>query len=176
MAGSNVCLRVRQNLSFVLVALAVVCLASTDPAAAYKVGEWESTCMATNTITGELQAVKEAQVSVRPLHPWFARTSRMPDGTWQTDYNVYVMLASKLSDDARKFIFYHECAHARLNEASERKADCEGLKQMRAEVGVSQQAIKDISYSYLLILRMFPTGGPCDDKALQRNLTTKNDE
>ncbi len=147
-------------------AVALLFVLISDPAQARKIGDWEGVCMAPNWQTGELEPVKETQLSDRPMHPWFARTKRLVDGSWQMDFNIFAILAYKLSKDTQKFIFFHECAHAKLDEASERKADCEGLRLMKQEVGLSKQTIKDIRHAYLLILRTFPTGGPCENEPL----------
>ncbi len=154
-------------------AVVVISCVVSRPAAALKIGDWEAVCMAPNTITGELQPVKEVYLSRHPYPPWFARTHRMPDGTWQTDYNRLVMLLYKISDDIKKFIFYHECAHARLNNASERVADCEGLRHMRQDMRVTDQLVKDITHTYLLISRIFPTGGPCKDEEPSQTVDAK---
>lgn len=146
------------------VSLGVMTLIS-HPAQALKIGNWEAVCMAPNAITGEVQAVDEAHIARRPFPPFFGRTRRNDDGTWLMEFNVLAMNVYKVSDDMKKFIFYHECAHARLNDGSERIADCEGLKHMRADMQVSQDMLDGIAHTYLLISRIFPTGGPCEGDA-----------
>ena len=137
--------------------------AAPSQALAFKIGDWEAVCEAVNTRTKEIQKVTVRQVSRIPFPPWYARTIRHEDGTWEIQFNILALRTHGVPDSVKKFFFYHECAHARLNEASERIADCEGLRQMRKEMVVSDQLMKDIAHSYLLIGRKFPTGGPCDN-------------
>ncbi|MGH1419865.1 MAG: hypothetical protein ACRBCJ_13485 [Hyphomicrobiaceae bacterium] len=153
---------IREMTVALFVTVVVVSFATANSASALKVGDWEGVCMAPNHLTGEIERVQVSEVSARPLFPWFGRTMRMPDGTWKIDINVFFLFANRLSNAAKKFIFYHECAHARLDVANERTADCEALAEMKRAMDVTDQAIKDIEYAYLLILRTFPTGGPCD--------------
>jgi len=142
--------------------MAALATLAPRPAMALKIGDWEAVCMAPNAITGEIQAVEEAHIARRPYPPFFGRTQRNEDGTWLIEFNVLAMNVYKVSDDMKKFVFYHECAHARLNEGSERIADCEGLKHMRQDMAVSQELYEGIAHTYLLISRLFPTGGPCE--------------
>lgn len=151
--------------AFALIAVATLAIVAAQPASALKIGDWEATCMAPNALSGELQPVAEDQIARHPFPPWFGRTRRNEDGTWLMEFNVLAMNVYKVSDDMKKFIFYHECTHARLNEESERVADCEGLAQMRKDMAVSDELIAGITHTYLLIARTFPTGGPCDQFA-----------
>ena len=158
----STCVRTPTVITLAVVALSFI---ASQPASALKIGDWEATCIAPNALTGELQPVAEDHIARRPFPPWFGRTRGNEDGTWQMEFNVLAMNVYKVSDDMKKFIFYHECAHARLNDGSERVADCEGLRHMREEMAVSKELIDGITHTYLLISRLFPTGGPCDQYA-----------
>ncbi len=147
---------------FAILVVSALAIITSRPAAALKIGDWESVCMAPNAVTGEIQPVEEGHIARRPFPPWFGRTRRNEDGTWLMEFNVLAMNVYKVTDDMKKFIFYHECAHARLNDGSERIADCEGLRQMRQDMAVSKELLDGITHTYLLISRRFPTGGPCD--------------
>jgi hypothetical protein len=58
-----------------------------------------------------------------------ARTSRTGDG-WQITWNQERLKV--LPPEVRDFLFFHECAHARVPTENEREANCAGLKDMRA--------------------------------------------
>ncbi|MBU1213150.1 MAG: hypothetical protein KJ587_18050 [Alphaproteobacteria bacterium] len=151
--------------AFTLTAIVALTCVASNPAKALKLGDWEAVCMAPNALTGEVQVVKEDQIARHPFPPWFGRTRRNEDGTWLIEFNVLAMNVYKVSDDMKKFVFYHECAHAQLNDASERVADCDGLAQMRNEKLLNERLLSEITHTYLLISRSFPTGGPCDPYA-----------
>ncbi|KUO57587.1 MAG: hypothetical protein APF80_05500 [Alphaproteobacteria bacterium BRH_c36] len=150
--------------AFTAILVLLIC-GTSYPAEALKIGDWEAVCRAPNALTGEVQEVEEDQIARHPFPPWFGRTRRNDDGTWLIEFNVLAMNVYKVSDDMKKFIFYHECAHARLNDGSERVADCDGLAQMRNEKLLDEELLGDITHTYLLISRSFPTGGPCDQYA-----------
>lgn len=157
----------------VTAALITFAITTSHPSEALKIGNWEGICMARNAVTGEMQQVEESHIARRPFPPWFGRTRRNEDGSWLIEFNVLAMNVYKVSDDMKKFIFYHECAHARLNEGSERIADCEGLRHMREDMAVSQEMINGIAHTYLLISRKFPTGGPCEEIAPPQQATVR---
>ncbi|MGH1419864.1 MAG: hypothetical protein ACRBCJ_13480 [Hyphomicrobiaceae bacterium] len=133
-----------------------------SPLAAYEVGNWRSVCMAPNWQTGEIEPVAEANVSIYPIRRWFARTHRLPDGSWRMEFNENFIRRTRLSEEARKYVFFHECAHALKDEASEHRTDCEALNLMRREGLATTKALRDIRYAYVMIMRSFPTGGPCE--------------
>jgi hypothetical protein len=58
-----------------------------------------------------------------------ARTTRVGDG-WQITWNQERL--KLLPPEVRDFLFFHECAHARVPTEGEREANCAGLKDMRA--------------------------------------------
>lgn len=58
-----------------------------------------------------------------------ARTTRVGDG-WQITWNQERL--KLLPPEVRDFLFFHECAHARVPTENEREANCAGLKDMRA--------------------------------------------
>jgi hypothetical protein len=58
-----------------------------------------------------------------------ALAARAGDG-WQITWNPERL--QRLSPELRDFLFFHECAHARVPTAIESEANCAGLKDMRA--------------------------------------------
>ncbi len=145
--------------------IAVVVLAQfvgSKPADAIKIGQWEAVCMAPNWRTGELEQVSVSNRPYYPMRMWFARIHRLVNGKWHMDFNRSFIHSARLSDETKIYIFYHECAHARLNNSSERAADCEALRLMRASMNVEPRIVRDIERAYRIIRRTFPTGGPCD--------------
>ncbi len=154
------------------VALWLAAIVNPKPVAAFEVGNWRSVCLAANWQTGEVEPVAEVSVSHYPIRHWFARTHRLIDGSWRMEFNINFIRASRLSEEARKYVFYHECAHARKNDANEHNTDCEALSHMRAEGNVTRKAMRDIGFAYLKIMRRFPTGGPCNIELRNLEQTT----
>lgn len=142
----------------------VFVLFASGNAEARKIGDWEKVCKAKNWKTGKLEVVEERNLFMPLTQPWFARTLRLANGSWRIEYNINGMRANRVTPDAEKFVFYHECSHAQLDSASERDADCEALRQLHRDIKVTDKIIKDIEWSYLAVSRLFPTGGPCDKK------------
>jgi hypothetical protein len=56
-------------------------------------------------------------------------------------------------------VFYHECAHARFAAPDEAIADCEGLRHMRGDSGVTPSEVAQIAAFYAQIGRVFPPPG-----------------
>jgi hypothetical protein len=78
---------------------------------------------------GRVVAEKIAQLGDPAVENRVARTARVGDG-WQITWNQERL--KLLSPEVRDFLFFHECAHARIPTENEREANCTGLKDMRA--------------------------------------------
>lgn len=141
--------------------VAVLGFAAT-PANAVKIGSWDAVCMAPNWKTGEVQPVRFTRTPHRGRNYWYAKTERLDDGRWHIDFNTTFIKRTDTSEMVQIYIFYHECAHARLNTTRERPADCEALRMMRASMTVTPMMLREIGFAYGQLRRMFPTGGPCE--------------
>jgi len=96
------------------------------PAAAFMFADGTtSQCVASGVVVVETFAP--------PGHPALenrvALTTRVGDA-WQIIWNQERMKV--LAPEVRDFLFFHECAHARIPTENEREANCAGLKDMRA--------------------------------------------
>ena len=129
-------------------------------AVAIEIGEWRKTCQAANWKTGAIETVEEKFVRRPLIAPWFALTQRQDDGTWQIVYNVSQIRANGLGPTEKKFVFFHECAHANKNSMDELVADCEALTNLRADAPLTEDMIEGIKTVLLRIGRRFPLG-PC---------------
>jgi hypothetical protein len=135
-----------------------LCVRSAASAAV--VGSWSKTCYAPNWITGESEAVTETNVN-DPYKTFYGFTSRQPGGHWLTQYNL-ARIGTQTPPDVLIFLFYHECAHARFNTSSEAIADCQGLKAMNEDIGVTSRIVAEIRETYASVGRPFPSG-PCSE-------------
>ena len=70
-----------------------------------------------------------AQLGDPALENRLARTTRVGN-SWQIAWNQERL--KLLAPEVRDFLFFHECAHARVPTENEREANCAGLKDMRA--------------------------------------------
>jgi len=123
---------------------------------AYKDGSFSRLCNAPNWQNGRTEPVFEKNVG-DVLGGFSAFTSRQPYGRWLIQYNVPKMM--QMSFTQRRFLFYHECAHATFNSGSEKVADCEGLRMMMRDSGATQGQIAEIAGMYRVLGRQFPPQG-----------------
>lgn len=113
-----------------------------------------------NWVTGTPEPVPDQNISNPALNFW-GYTQKVPGGHWTTTYNLAQMNPRYATANMLEFLFYHECAHAKLNNPDEHAADCQGLADMQADIGVSPQANQEITAGYASRGRPFPSGGPC---------------
>lgn len=120
-------LPLRSRLSHVRsLAAMMLALSAAAPAAAFTFSDGtKTTCVARGVIVSEYEAP--------PDDP--AVAGRV--GRAQTDGKNYVLAwnvpkLNALPPEMHDFIFFHECAHAQVRTDDEVKANCEGLKAMRA--------------------------------------------
>lgn len=110
--------------AFLLPALAALAAA---PAAAFTFSDGTRTmCVARGEVVTEIEA--------EPTDPFNPRgrtalAERTADG-WRITWNMERMRA--LPPQVRDFLFFHECAHARVPTQVELEANCAGLVDMRA--------------------------------------------
>lgn len=103
----------------------VVCLWAA-PTAAFTFADGTTTqCIAGGAVVTEIDA--------QPADPFkpqnrIALAERTEDG-WRIIWNVERF--SRLPPEVRDFLFFHECAHARVPTAIELEANCMGLVHMR---------------------------------------------
>ncbi len=115
------------------------------------------TCTAPNWMTGKMEEVMETNVGPGKLGGFFATATSQPGGRWLIRWDVKRML--QLPADMQRFIFYHECAHARFGTSSEAIADCEGARMMKSDIGLNQAARATIQQVYAKYGRQFPPSG-----------------
>jgi hypothetical protein len=120
---------------------------------------WDRTCYAPNWITGQMEAVPEANVH-DPASPLWGVTRPLPGGRWRIQYNTAKIFGPTATRAMLQFLFYHECAHARTGSVDERVADCLGLQMMDDDIGVTAEAVAQIRFNYQSVGRQFPSG-PC---------------
>lgn len=125
-------------------------------ATAYTDGNFIRTCYAPNWMTGAVEPVAEQNVG-DVLSGFHAFASRQPHGRWLIQYNVPKM--SREPFTIRRFLFYHECAHAVFNTSDETVADCEGLRMMIDDSGATDEHIRQIANMYRSYGREFPPHG-----------------
>lgn len=128
-----------------------------EPEAA-AVGSWSRTCVAPNWKTGAREIVAEKTVT-NPRGPFFGFTGRQPGGHSLIEYNRALTAGADATAAAKKFIFYHECAHAQTNSSDEHLADCRGLAEMARDMTVTPQMISEITALYASRGRPFPSAG-----------------
>lgn len=119
---------------------------------------WSRTCYAPNWMTGVVQPVPD--YNVPDLGGYWGFTSRAPGGRWLIRYSYAKISGYGATRAVLQFLYYHECAHARFNTSDERVADCEGLRAMRADVGLTPSQFAEIAATYARVGRPFPSG-PC---------------
>lgn len=71
--------------------------------------------------------------------------SKIATAQWPLGYPTIVIDDSaftKLPDNAKKFIYYHECAHLTLLTKNENEADCESIKTMTEKHGLTELDIR----------------------------------
>jgi len=130
------------------------------PANAFELKGFAKECYAPNWRTGRIERVRERNVAA-PASGYLAFTSKQPDGGWLIEYNMPLMTQPHVTEATQKFIFYHECAHARFATADERTADCEGLAAMRKDMRVTPTMMAEIRSVFARSNREFPFGGSC---------------
>lgn len=138
----------------------LVLLATPHKLVALELDGWKKSCFAANWKTGKVEEVIEKHLRPPPVAPWYAFTRQRPGGSWEIVYNYTQIQNYGLTPAAQKFVFYHECAHARLNSTRESVADCEGLRAMKKDMTVTKEMLAEITRAYLLLGRRFPSG-PC---------------
>lgn len=125
-------------------------------AVAFTDGHFSKTCFARNWLTGVEEPVQEQNVG-DVLGGFHAFASSQPNGSWLIQYNVPKM--SKESFTVRRFIFYHECAHAVYSTSNEHIADCKGLQMMKKDSGLTNAELSELSWSYKQYNRILPPNG-----------------
>lgn len=144
----------------IAVAVSIVLFVSLTKTHAATVGSWSKSCLAPNWMTGAMEQVFEANVHA-PGSPFWGFASRQAGGRWLIQYNTARIFGPVSTRAVLIFLFYHECAHAQLNNPDERAADCHGLAKMREDMDVTPAMLAEISKAYASVMRAFPTGGPC---------------
>jgi len=122
------------------------------------IGNFQQQCHAPNWITGKTEIVEEVNVYQRASDPVLGFTRRMPNGHWRTEYNVDRIRYFNIPPDVMVFLFYHECAHAKMNSESEAVADCVALSDMQTDGYLSDETYKRIEVTYQRFGRTFPSG------------------
>ncbi|MEO6117886.1 MAG: hypothetical protein ABIP37_02320 [Methylotenera sp.] len=125
-------------------------------ATAFTDGGFSRTCIARNWITGVEEPVYE-QNTGDVLGGFHAYASSQPNGSWLIQYNVPKMSAESFT--VRKFIFYHECAHAVYSTNVESIADCRGLQMMKSDIGVTNAELFELAQRYKSFNRALPPLG-----------------
>lgn len=113
----------------------VVC---TDPALAFQRSDGETvTCVAGSTDAPVVVAEEyQGNGPVGTVHPALGGSAavvrRQPDGSQRIVFDRFVMerIASR-SQLAHDLVFYHECAHVRLQTNDEIEANCAAVRDMR---------------------------------------------
>lgn len=139
--------------------LALCLTAAPNPSVAASLGNWSRTCMAPNWKYGGPESVWDQNIS-SPTPAW-AFAQRMPDGHWQISYNLAQISPRYATPSFLKYLFYRECAFAKFHSPDEHVGDCQGLADMKADIGVSSEALEEISAAYASRGLSFPTGGAC---------------
>ncbi len=133
----------------------VLLLAHAQIGSAFSDGSFQRTCTAPNQMTGQPQPVLEQNVgNVMGFHGF---TSPLPNGGWLIQWNVPKMVNTPPL--MRRFLFYHECAHARRATSDEATADCEGLRHMKHDIGVTPNQVQQMAAFYAQYGRVFPPPG-----------------
>ncbi len=106
--------------------IGVVFLASALPAAAFTFADGTTgACIAGNEVVIEaVSSPDDPQMRSRT-----GLTAKV-DGRWRITWNA--LRLQSLPPEVRDFLFFHECAHARLPTEVELEANCAGLVAMRA--------------------------------------------
>lgn len=107
-------------------ALALVCLLCAAPAAAFTFADGTTTrCIAGGAVVTEIEA--------QPTDPFKPQNrvalAERTDTGWRITWNLERF--SRLPPEVRDFLFFHECAHARVPTDNELEANCMGLVHMR---------------------------------------------
>ncbi|MBT4699898.1 MAG: hypothetical protein HOB79_02395 [Rhodospirillaceae bacterium] len=141
----------------VVILAGLFAVTSPLPALAFKDGNFIRHCRAPNGLTGSMERVFEENVGdvLSGFHAYTSMNGQ--NGRWLIQYNVPKMI--QLPRILRKFLFYHECAHARFNTSSEALADCEGARAMKRDIGLSSTRIARIAEHYEQYNREFPPLG-----------------
>lgn len=109
-----------------IVLVAVAAIAWVRPASAFTFVDGTTTqCVA----RGEVVEEKFAPPGDQAFQNRTALAARVGDG-WQITWNEERL--KLLPPEVRDFLFFHECAHARIPTENELEANCAGLKDMRA--------------------------------------------
>ena len=107
--------------------LAHCALVSAGPAGAFTFADGaKAVCIARGEIVTEIDA--EPGDPFKP-HNRTALAERTADG-WRITWNLERL--NRLPPEVRDFLFFHECAHARVPTENELEANCAGLLDMRA--------------------------------------------
>lgn len=120
---------------------------------AFTDGGFTRTCIARNLISGIEEQVYE-QNTGDVLGGFHAYASSLPNGGWLIQYNVPKISAESFI--VRKFIFYHECAHAVYATGDERVADCKGLQMMKNDIGLTVTELSELAQVYQKYNRILP--------------------
>lgn len=107
-------------------ALALACLLCAAPAAAFTFADGTTTrCIAGGAVVTEIEA--------QPTDPFKPQNrvalAERTDTGWRITWNLERF--SRLPPEVRDFLFFHECAHARVPTDNELEANCMGLVHMR---------------------------------------------
>lgn len=116
--------------------VAIPWAAFASPAAAFTFVDGTTVqCIARGQVVEE----KFAPAGDPAFHNRTALAARAGDG-WQITWNQERLQG--LPPEIRDFLFFHECAHARIPTENELEANCAGLKDMRAagRAGVAFEA------------------------------------
>jgi hypothetical protein len=145
-----------------MIAVAVYLAATPSPGAGATVGNWSRTCMAPNWKYGGMESVWDQNIN-SPVQAW-SFFQKIPGGHWRIFYNLAQINPQYATPDFFRFLFYVECAHVKLNNSDEHLADCQALADMKADIGISPQALNEISAAYASRGRLFPSGGACPSR------------
>lgn len=138
----------------------VFCLGTTpSPSTAAVVGNWSRTCTAPNWKYGGAESVWDQNV-YSPVQAW-AFAERMPDGHWRISYNLAQLNSRYATPSFFQFLFYRECAYVKYHSPDQHLGDCQALADMKTDIGVSPEALEEISAAYASRGFPFPTGGAC---------------
>ena len=120
-------MRVTSLKTLLVLAAAHCALVSAGPAGAFTFADGtKAVCVARGEIVTEIDA--EAGDPFKPQNRT-ALAERKADG-WHITWNVERF--RRLPPEVRDFLFFHECAHARVPTENELEANCAGLLDMRA--------------------------------------------
>ena len=128
-----------------------------NPSSAASIGNWSRTCIAPNWRYGGMESVWDQNVS-SPAQVW-SFVQRLPGGHWQISYNIPQI--RYLTPSFFQFLFYRECAFLKLNSPDQHLGDCQALADMKADIGITPQALEEISNAYASKGFSFPSGGAC---------------